>query len=183
MWPIITLSWHSLVCKTCFLLPSFSSRCPSTTWDPNNFLLPPLHLAFLPSFTLSAPRPPARYVSAESVCLLLETPPVSRLVQTPGRTGWINNNLLQLVISWRRKKGREEGKVGERVREHNKWKEERRGLEGGIIEGGEKVEGRWESAGRNGNMSQVREYYKEESGILKKWGRNVKKGKREDKRR
>lgn len=88
----------------------------SITLGHNPFLpsLPPLSPPFLTSiislFSLSASAP--RCVSAESVCVLLETPPVSLLVQTPGRTDRINNNLSSHLLEgggggcW--------GKVGDR---------------------------------------------------------------------
>lgn len=90
------------------------SSCPSFFFcsliNPFFSSFPPVSLRVLyPLLNSSSPpflsASPPRCVSVESVCLLLETSAVSLLVQTPGRTDWINNNLLQPVISWRRKRG------------------------------------------------------------------------------
>lgn len=69
-------------------------------------LNPLLLLSLLPVislFPLSVSVPPR--------CVSAQTPHVSLLVQTSGRTHWINNNLLQPIIPWRRDGGMEEGRV------------------------------------------------------------------------
>lgn len=122
---IIILSWSCFYQFSSFLLSFFHLLCPFSTWDPNNSFLPP-HLS---SFLNSLPLLFAQYVSAGSVCLLLETPPVSLLVQTHGeRAGLITTCFSLSSPGGERAGGRKERRENERMQE--RW-----GLEGGIIEG------------------------------------------------
>lgn len=146
---IIILSWSCFYQFSSFLLSFFQLLCPFSTWI--QITLSYL-LTFPPSLTLSAS--PLRPVCQCWECLPSPGDSSCQSACTnPRRTGWINNNLLQPVISWRRKSRREEGKERE-------WKDARKmGAWGRNNRRKKKVEveaGGLKSQGRNGNMSQSR---------------------------
>lgn len=103
----ISVQVHSSFLPSCY--PSFISFVP---FPPGIQITLSYLLTFPPSLTLSAS--PLRPVCQCWECLPSPGDSSCQSACTnPQRTGWINNNLLQPVISWRRKSRREEGKERE----------------------------------------------------------------------